>query len=401
MDKLREERNRIWEQMKELLERTASTGMSAEESAQYDVMDGEVNRLAKDIRSREGAADLEKRLNEPAPEPSGLHRVDRDAALDADKAYRRAWQKHLRFGEINEQERRLLESRALSTDIGAAGGYLVPTLMADRIFEHMKWFGSVREVAGKITTTSGGDLELPNNDDTGNVGAILGQNTAVPEQDLTFGSRTFKAFTYTSKMVKVPWQLIQDSAFDIEAYLVKKLGQRLGRIQNTHFTTGTGAVMPEGFVTNATIISTATDDTLKLVDIVTLIYSVDRAYRQRGVFQMNDTIIAHLRKEQATTGEFVWQPSAQAGEPDRLFGYPVYANNDMASAVTDAQIVVAFGDFEDGYTIRDVKGMTIVPLKERFADSLQTGYFAYLRSDGQPSFASGSTTPPYKVLDVN
>lgn len=407
---LRARRLGVWNDMQALLEASKANGMTAEQAASYAKMEAEVDRLWEDIQARERAAKIQAQLDSPQDTPAG---ATADTPKPADQyrgeqqSYKRAFMNWLRDPDaVTGEDRAVLnkgrmEARDLGSSPGSAGGYLIPEDFSNKLFEHLKFYGSVRNVAGQMTSSTGADMLYPHLDDTGNVGAIINENTAVTEQDVVFGARTLKSFTYTSKMVQVPWNLMQDSAFPLESKMAEWLAARLGRIQNTHFTVGTGATQPEGFVTNAATVDTATNDTTVLKDIVTLIYSVDRAYRTNGVFQMHDAIIAALRKEQATTGEFVWQPSAQAGEPDRLFGYPVWPNNDMASTpTTDQAKIAAFGDFRMGYLIRDVKGVTLVRLNERYADAMQTAFMAWMRVDGQPVFDSASSVPPYKVLKV-
>lgn len=407
---LRSERMSLWEQMKSLLTATESSGMSAEQAQQYGTMEARLTELTNDIHARERAQEIERNLAKPQEVPEGILRADVKGYVDQRNAYSKAFGKWVRGAtdELTHDDRKALargrfETRDQAVGTGAAGGYLVPEAFSNKLFEHCKYSGAVRQVAGQLTTTSGADLIYPNNDDTGNVGAILAENATISEQDLAFGARTFKSWMYTSKLVQVSWQLMQDSAFDIEGLLARKLGERLGRIQNTHFTTGTGATQPEGFITNASTIDVTTDNTLTLADVVRLIYSVDRCYRNAdAVFQMNDLTISDLRQEASTDGSFIWQPSAQAGEPDRLFGYPVWSNSDMYGSADlspdDGQKLVAFGDFKSGYLIRDVQGVALVRLNERYADALQTGFFAYMRLDAQPTFQSSSTLPPYKVL---
>jgi HK97 family phage major capsid protein len=406
---LRERRLSVWEDMKALLEESQSEGMNAEQSAKYNEMEGEERRLRDDIDARERAAKIEAALEKPQEAPEGIMRADVKPYENEQRTYARAFDKWIRGGsqDLSREERQTLqkgkvEQRDMGVAIGSAGGYLVPDSFSNAIYEHMKWYGAVRSVADVITTGDGGDMLYPHMDDTGNVGAILAEGGAISEQDVTIGARTIKSWLYTSKLVQVSWQLQQDSYFDVAGLLAKVFGERLGRIQNTHFTTGVGATQPEGFVTNAPVTSTATNDTTVIDDMVTLVYSLDRAYRPRASFQMHDAIIAHLRKEQGSDGAFIWQPSAQAGEPDRLLGYPVIPNNDMASTpTTDAAKIAAFGDFSS-YLIRDVKGISVVQLNERYADNLQTGFFAYLRTEGQPKYKPGTTTSaPIQVMDVN
>lgn len=405
---LRESRLKLWTDMQDVLDATAATGMSSEESDKYGRMEADFLRLTQDLEARDRAYLHQEKLDAPQKTPDGIAE-SRTATpyLEEQRAYERAFNKWLRGNadSLTMEERNTLhggrvETRDLGVGIGSAGGFLVPEAFANKIFEHRKWFGSMRQVAGSITTASGADLIYPNVDDTGNVGAILTENSAISEQDVAFGARTFKAWMYTSKLVQVSWQLMQDSFFDMESFLARVLGERLGRIENTHFTTGVGATQPEGFATNATVVAPNTDNTLVLADVVKLIYNVDRAYRDNGVLLMHDLIRLVLRKEASTDGSFIWQPSAQMGEPDRLFGYPVFANNDMDSTVADGKKVVAFGDFQNGYLIRDVKGISVVRLNERYADSLQTGFFAYARLDGQPAFSTSSSVPPYKILSL-
>lgn len=406
---LRERRLNAWEEMKALLDETQSDGMDAEQSQKYAAMEAEEKRLRDDIEARERAAKVAEALEAPQEVPEGIVRADTKPFLDEQRAYSRAFEKWMRGGhtDLSKEERQILhkgrvEHRDMGVAIGSAGGYLVPDSFSNAIYEHMKWFGAVRSVADVITTGDGGDMLYPHMDDTGNVGAILAEGGAISEQDVAVGARTIKSWLYTSKLVQVSWQLQQDSYFDVAGLLARVFGERLGRIQNTHFTTGTGATQPEGFVTAAPVTSTATNDTTTLDDMVTLAYTLDRAYRPRASFMMHDAIIAHLRKEQTSDGAFMWQPSAQAGEPDRLLGYPVVPNNDMASTpTTDQAKIAAFGDFSS-YLIRDVRGISAVQLNERYADTLQTGFFAYLRTEGQPKFKpSTTTTCPIQVMDVN
>ena len=408
---LRERRLGVWNDMQALLEATSDNGMTGEQSASYAKMEAECDRLWNDIEARERALKIQAELDRPQDTPDGAasRGVDYENAQNEQAQYSRTFNKWLKGGPevLTGEERAVMQKGRLATrdmgiSTGAGGGYLVPDSFANQIYTHMKWYGAVRSVADVITTGDGGDLQYPHMDDTGNVGAILAEGGAISEQDVAVGSRTIKSWLYTSKLVQVSWQLEQDSAFDVSGLLAQVFGERLGRIQNTHFTTGTGATQPEGAITNAPVTSTATNDTTVLDDMVTLQYTLDRAYRPRASYMMHDAIIAHLRKEQSSDGSFVWQPSAQAGEPDRLFGYPVVPNNDMAGTpTTDQAKIAAFGDFK-AYLIRDVKGIAVVRLTERYADTLQTGYFAYLRTEGQPKYKPGTTTTcPIQVMDVN
>jgi HK97 family phage major capsid protein len=197
---------------------------------------------------------------------------------------------------------------------------------------------------------------------------------------------------YTSKLVRVSLQLLQDSAFDMESWLARKLGERIGRAQNAHFTTGTGTAQPEGVQTNATIGKTGTTGQTTSVtydDLIDLIHSVDPAYRSSGRarFMLNDATLGAARKLKDSQNRPLWEPSVQVGVPDSLLGYGYTINQDMPVMAADAKSIL-FGDFFAGYLIRDVRDVQLLRLAERYADYLQVGFLAFSRADGAPQDAA-------------
>lgn len=285
------------------------------------------------------------------------------------------------------------ELRAQGVATGAAGGYLVPQAFRNYVAETMKAFGSVRAVSEVIRTTDGADMPFPTNDDTTNIGAILGENTQVTEQDLTLGTKTLRAYAYTSKMVRVSLQLLQDSAFDLDPWLARKLAQRIGRAQNPHFTTGTGTAQPEGIQTNATVGKTGIAGQTTTViydDLVDLVHSVDPAYRAAAedcAWMMGDATLAAVRKLKDTTGQPLLEPDIKAGLPNTLLGYRVVVNPDMPAMAANAKSIL-FGNFRAGYVIRDSADFSLLRLVERYADFLQHGFLGWQRSDGLVQDAS-------------
>jgi HK97 family phage major capsid protein len=384
-------RTRVWEEMKEIVSRGEWT---AEDRTKYDAAEADLKSVSADIDKLERHAELASTLDAPANEPTTTPDAPKRSA---NEQYTEAFDAFLRHGMAGmEPEQRAvlrgqfvdskeLRAQGISTD--AAGGFTVPEGFRNTITETMKFFGGIRQVANVITTTTGQDLVWPSNDDTGNEGAILAENTAVPEQDLTFGQKTLKAHVYTSKLVKVSWQLLQDEEVDLVSYLGRKLGERIGRIHNNHFTVGTGTSQPEGVQTNATVGKTgATGQTTSVTydDIIDLEHSVDPAYRnERAGYQFHDLTLAKLRKLKDADNRPLWQPSLVAGAPDAFNGRRYVVNNHMPQMAASAKSIL-FGDFEAGYIIRDVVGIGLVRLDERFADALQVGFFAWARSDGKP-----------------
>ena len=289
------------------------------------------------------------------------------------------------------------EARALSTFLDTAGGYTHPTeTFVAQLERAMLWFGAVRQTATVIRTASGENMLWPTSNDTGNTGALISENATVSQQDVTFGAVTLQAYMYTSKMVLVPFTLIQDSAVNLASVLADMLGERLGRIGNTHFTTGTGAARPKGIVTAATTFSAAAAASIAWDDIFKLVHSVDLAYRNGpgAGFMLHDTICRDLRLLKDGNGRYLWVDSVQLGKPDTILGYPVHTNNDMASTSASGNKTVLFGQLSK-YMIRDVGTIRIKRLVERYADSDQEAFLAFARFDGNLMDAG---VAPVKVL---
>lgn len=296
---------------------------------------------------------------------------------------------YLRFGNNVSPEQAVQIRNAMSTTTTTEGGYTVPAEVATMVIDKMKAYGGMRDIATVITTESGVAMNWPTSDGTADVGAIVGQNTAVSAADITFGTIGLNPFYYTSNKIALPLELIQDSAVDVVAYVVNRLSTRIARIQNTHFTVGAGTTLPDGVMVKAGIGKTGTTGqtlTVTYADLVDLKHSVNRAYRSNARYMMNDLSVAVASKLVDTTGRPIWTPgdaeSIANGRPDTLCGYPVAINDDVAVMAANA-LSIAFGDF-GAYNIRDVAGTTVL---RRFDDSAfalsnNVGFCAWTRSGG-------------------
>lgn len=316
----------------------------------------------------------------PTGELSTAHRTN-----DPDETAFRSW---MRTGDEHE-------IRASGIGTGAKGGYTVPTGFRTRLVEALQAFGGIRRMAEVISTNDGTDLPWASNDDTLNAGHILGENTQDDERDVEFGQGTLGAYPYTSRIVRVSLQLIQDSAFNLDTMIPRKMGQRIGRAQAPHFLTGTGTNQPQGAITGSTVGVTAAGATAiaydELVDIVT---SVDSAYlvdADPGAndvgWVMNQITYGLLRKLKDADGRPLIEPDVQRSGPMQLLGYPIQIDNGMANP-TAGESPILFGNIRAGYVIRDVGIPEVFRLVERYADSLQVGFIGWQRSDGMVQDAS-------------
>lgn len=277
-----------------------------------------------------------------------------------------------------------MEVRAQAVGTDGAGGYLVPEGFGDRLIETMLAFGGTAAQAFTIRTATGNDLPFPGNNDTGNAGELIAENAQVSEQDMVFTQRMLKAYMYSSKAVRVPFQLLQDSAFDIEAYLTRKLGERIGRAAAPHLAVGDGSGKPEGIVTGATAGATAgAVAAITFNDLVELEHSVDPAYRALGgcKFMFNDTTLKLLKKTADSEGRPLWLPRVGDAVPATIYGYEYATDQSMANVGASA-ISVVFGRLSE-YYLRLVTDTRLMRLVERYADYHQVGFMAYQRLDGK------------------
>jgi HK97 family phage major capsid protein len=290
----------------------------------------------------------------------------------------------------------------MSTSTNSQGGYTVQTDVATQVLDALKQYGGMRAVADVIQTAQGNTINFPTSDGTSETGEIIGQNTTATAADLSFGVVALNVYKFSSKIVAVPFELLQDSSVDVEAFVRQRLVTRLGRITNTKFTTGAGdgSSEPNGIITAASTGVTAANSTSQVTSIlytslIDLVHSVDPAYRALGNcrFMMNDASVKVIRKIVDGQSRPIFNPGYETGvpggAPDMLLGYPIQINQDVATMAASAKSI-AFGDFSF-YKIRDVMDVTMF----RFTDSAytklgQVGFLAWLRSGGNFVDVGGS-----------
>ena len=279
----------------------------------------------------------------------------------------------------------------------SAGGYTVPEGFSNELEKSLLAFGGPRKVARVIRTSSGNDLPWPTVNDTGNTGRLLAENAAITETAITFGSKTFSAYKFSSDSVLVSSELMQDSAFNLASEVGAMLGERLGRIEASYFPPGTGSSQPGGIVTGAGAgVTAARASAIASDELFELAHSVDPSYRGQSScgWMMHDNVLLALRKLKDGNDQYLWQEGMSAGEPDRLLGHPITINQNMASSVATGEITVLFGAMAK-FIIRDAGSVRLYKLEERYRDNDQTGFVAFKRSD---SGVIDAGTDPIKKL---
>lgn len=379
---LRERHASLAKETRELVEKHNGEWKS-DHQAKYDAGIAELDDVKAQISRMEKAAELSKDETIEA-------KIGETKEKNIRAAGRELFAKWMKGGDRALSAQDWADVRAtMSTTTTTEGGYTVPTDVASQINEVLKAYGGVRSVANVISSSQGNDINFPTSDGTSETGELIGQNTTATAADPTFGVVTLSTYKFSSKIVAVPYELLQDSNADIVAFVAKRLGDRLGRATNAYFTTGTGSGQPKGVVTASTAGKTGTTGQTATVifdDLVDLVHSIDPAYRSGPCkFMMNDASLKVIRKLKDTTNNRpLYLPGFDGlagGMASTLFGYEVVINQDVATMAANAKSIL-FGDFSR-YTIRDVMGMTLF----RFDDSAyaklgQVGFLAWMRTGG-------------------
>jgi HK97 family phage major capsid protein len=369
----------------------AARDLTEEEAQRYEQLEKQLATARKsvEIRARQQAY--------TTPVNSGLV----SAAPKPDNTLDRAFEHYLRTGKENAD---LVQLRAQSEGTGSEGGYVVPDGFRDKIVDRMVQFGGLANAVETVTTSTGNNLPWVTLDDTANTGEIVAEGgTFSSGADLVFGTANLGAYSYaaggaSSLPLRVSWELLQDAAVDVEGLVSKKLGERIARIQSTHWVSGTGVQQPLGIVYGLT--GTEVSSALSYADLVDAIHRVDPAYRDGAKWAFNDLSLAAIRKLLDGDNRPLLQPAGNgiAGSPggETLLGYPVVIDQafDDLTLTSGAGINWGvFGQLSEAYVIRRVKDITLVVNPWSRAANRQTEFSAWARADG-----TRQNTNAYTVL---
>jgi HK97 family phage major capsid protein len=358
------------------------------EAKEYDGLKAELVQVQRDEEIRKHNAALNA-PNGPTPR-TGAGKPKAEDTVDA------AFQSYLRTGRPNADIAHLAVgiTNAQAEGAGSTGGYLVPTTFRKKLVDRMKAFGGLANHVDNLETTDGAPIEWPTIDDTSNEGEIVPENnTFVGGADLVFGTASLGAYKYmtggaSALPLRVPVELLQDAAFDVEKLVSDKLGERLARIMARHLVTGTGVAQPLGIVTGRTPVQMAANTGITYADLVNIVHSVDPAYRGPNCkWAMNDTTLATIEKITDSHGDPLWRrPDAGMGEDftsGRLLGYPVVIDQSFVDYDADdsTDLCGVFGDLREGYVRRKVRDTVVIVNPWTRANYGQVEFTAWARMD--------------------
>lgn len=382
---LREKRAKAWDATKSFLDTKRGTDglISAEDEATYNKMEADVIALGKEIDRLEKQAILDAELNAPMANP--LTGKPANPKLEgktgrATDEYRKAFWNAMRTRAGEGLDPTVKNALKIGTD--SEGGYLVPDEFERTLVEALEDENIFRRLA-KVITTASGDRKIPVVASKGTASWIDEEGT-IPESDDSFGQVSIGAYKLGT-MIKVSEELLNDSVFQLEPYISREFARRIGNKEEEAFFIGDGSGKPTGILAatgGAQLgVTTAGATAITLDEVLDLFYSLKAPYRNKSVFIMNDSTVKAIRKLKDGQGQYLWQPSIQAGTPDTILNRPLFTSSYVPAIEAGAK-TIAFGDFSY-YWVADRQGRVFKRLNELFAVTGQVGFVATQRVDGK------------------
>ena len=379
---LRQKRAKAWDAAKNFLDaKRGNDGlMSAEDSAIYDRMEADVVNLGKEIERLERQMEIDNELGKatsnPLTEKPQKPTSNEKTGIATDE-YRSAFWTAMRNKSVDHT---IYNALQVGTD--SEGGYLVPDEYQRTLIDALQEQNIFRQLAHVITTSSG-ERKIPVVASHGTA-AWIDEEGQYPESDDAFGQVSIGAYKLAT-MIKVSEELLNDSVFDVPAYIAREFARRIGAAEEEAFFTGNGTGKPTGIL-NATGgaqtgVTAASATAITMDEVMDLFYSLRAPYRRNAVFIMNDATVKALRKLKNGNNDYIWQPSVQAGQPDTLLNRPVYTSSFMPTISAGAKSIL-FGDLSY-YWVADRANRSFKRLNELYAPTGQVGFLSSERVDGK------------------
>lgn len=374
---MRDKRAKLWATMEGFLDthRSEKGVLSVDDDTTYNNMEKELNDLTNEIKRMERRDAIEAELKKPI----GIPLTEKPMKPGVDEKQGRASNAYKEDFGLHLRGKKMLHN-VLSEGVDANGGYLVPEEFERQIVEALKEENVMRKLCKVITTANERKIPVAG---THSVAAWTAENAPYTESNPTFDQKTIDAYKLTD-LIKVSIELLDDSAFELEPYIAQEFASAFGVAEETAFCVGTGSGQPTGLFTvngGAVGITAAGATAVTADEVISLIYALKAPYRKNAKFLMNDSTVAALRKLKDGNGQYLWQPSIQAGQPDKLLGYDIYTSPYVPVMAAGAY-AIAYGDFMN-YWIADRTGRTVQRLNELYSTNGQVGFVATERVDGK------------------
>lgn len=384
---LMEKRKEAWEGAKAFVESKKDKDgiLAAEDAKTYDEMEAKVKAYSAEIGRLQEMEEMDKELSKPMTNAIVTRPMKMDEKPEK-KGRARDEYKYAMLNALRSNFKRVED--VLQEGVDADGGYLVPEEYDSRLIETLKEENIMRSLATTISTSGQHKINVAASDPAA---AWIDEGGALNFGDSKFAQVLLDAHKL-HVAIKVTEELLYDSSFNLENHILSSFGQALANAEEDAFLNGDGTGKPTG-IFHKTNGGTFLKDipAIKSDDMIDLIHALKRPYRKNASFIMNDKTVSSIRKLKDNNGAYIWQPSYQQNEPDRILGYPVYTS---AFAPENA---IAFGDYRY-YNIGDRGTRSFKELTELFAGNGMIGFVAKERVDGKLVLKEAVQILPIKAV---
>jgi HK97 family phage major capsid protein len=316
-----------------------------------------------------------------------------DTSANVTLPHSKAFAAYVRRGDDDELKSLALNTKGLNTGVSAEGGYLVDPKTAEQVEHVLRSGASIRAISRVVQVeASAYDVLIDHNE----IGAgWIDEIAAVAATTSPLIDRISIPLHELSASPKASQRILDDAAFDVEAWLAERIADRFLRAESAAFVNGDGVGKPTGFLTKTMVadaswawgnigyVATGASGAFDLNDpadaLIDLVYALGAEYRAGAAFVMNSRTAGDVRKMKDSQGRFLWMEGLAADQPARLMGYPVAIVEDMADIAANS-FSIAFGDFGHGYTIAERPDMRI--LRDPYSAKPNVMFYATKRVGG-------------------
>jgi HK97 family phage major capsid protein len=359
--------------------------VTTEDRSNFDRMIADADGMSADITRMNAVEDFnsEQRSTQRPPR-AGFGNEDHSEENATNQ--KRAFKEWFRTGQISSENRAFLRTEeqrdlgqgAISAPI-TGGNVLVPTGFDPILHAALKNYGQIVDAVGQLSTSSGGPINVATDNDTAQGLTLVGEAVAAVETDPTVAGFTSNTDTATSGVVKISNQLLQDSEFDLEAWISQKFSTRYYRGLSQWIAQGNSSNMA---ALGSTLgVTTINPTYIMYGELVSLFGSLDAAYVANASFVMTSTTRASLMGLISTTGQPILQTDVAGNPFSALFGRPIVIS-EYSPAIAATNKPILFGDLKSAYTLRQAGGFAIKRLDQLFALTNETGYVMFSRVGG-------------------
>lgn len=271
-----------------------------------------------------------------------------------------------------------MPQNAMKEGSDGSGGYLVPDTFDEKLTEQLAQENVLRKISQVFKTSR--RLRIPVAEDM-DCAAWVPEGTPIPFLDAEIGEIVIDAHKLATS-IKVSDELLEDSGFDLEAYIRSVFAKRIGEKEEEGFLKGSGGGMPVGLIYQTPVgaVSEEVGD-ISIDDMIDLMHALEEPYRAKAVWLVSNHAYQKIRKITNHNGVPLWQNQPEEGEPETLLGYPILVSNHLDSVAPGSKPVL-FDDFSY-YWIGERGKRVIKRLVEHYANQGQVGFLTSERVDAK------------------